>query len=102
MGGSIRFVKINGIILHNFLEFSLNNNHDIVFKSYSYIEIFDKFSKKQLEFNIGDQKLRFNSVAEFEFVLEGRTSILTEKIIEMMEYEPGHLADELKMNSVQS
>ena len=43
----------------------------------------DKFFKKPLELKIGDQTLRFNSVTDVAFCLEGRTSISSSKLSEL-------------------
>ncbi len=55
----------------------------------------DKIFKDQFILNIGEQKLKFNSIAEIEFCLDGRTSMLTEKIMEMMDFTPERLKEEI-------
>ena len=52
----------------------------------------NKFFSKPIELTIGEQDLKFNSLADFEFSLAGRTSVPSKKITGMVKFS----LDELK------
>jgi FHA domain-containing protein len=52
----------------------------------------NKFFAKPIEITIGEQILKFSSLADFEFSLAGRTSVPSKKIISMVKFS----LDELK------
>jgi hypothetical protein len=56
----------------------------------------NKFFTKPLELKIGDQTLKFSSVADFEFALAGRTAVPSKKITEMVKFSPDQLKKEAK------
>jgi len=52
----------------------------------------NKFFAKPIEITVGEQSLKFNSLADFEFSLAGRTSVPSKKITGMVKFS----LDELK------
>ncbi len=52
----------------------------------------NKFFAKPIEITIGEQTLKFSSLADFEFCVAGRTSVPSKKIINMVKFS----LDELK------
>ena len=56
----------------------------------------NKFFTKPLEIKIGEQTLKFNSVADFDFCMTGRTSVPSRKIIEMVKFTTDQLKTEAR------
>jgi hypothetical protein len=54
--------------------------------------MFDKIFYKPMEFTVGEQTLKFGSLADFEFCLAGRTCVPARKITQMVKFS----LDELK------
>ena len=57
----------------------------------------NKFFAKPIEITVGEQSLKFNSLADFEFSLAGRTSVPSKKITGMVKFS----TDELKKEDPQ-
>jgi len=55
------------------------------------------FFAKPIEITIGEQELKFNSLADFEFSLAGRTSVPSKKITNMVKFSLDELKKEAKM-----
>jgi len=58
-----------------------------------------KLLNKSLEFDFDAKKLKFNSINEVEFGLDGRTSVSTDKTMELMQYSRDQLDKESKKTS---
>ena len=56
----------------------------------------NKFFAKPVELKIGEQTLKFNSVADFDFSMTGRTSVPSKKIIEMVKFTTDQLKGEAR------
>ena len=56
----------------------------------------NKFFAKPIEITIGEQELKFNSLADYEFSLAGRTSVPSKKIISMVKFSVDELKKEAK------
>ncbi len=56
----------------------------------------NKFFAKPIEITIGEQTLKFSSLADFEFSLAGRTSVPSKKIISMVKFSISELKKEAK------
>ncbi len=56
----------------------------------------NKFFAKPIEVNIGEQSLKFSSLADFEFALAGRTSVPSKKITGMVKFSLDELKKEAK------
>jgi len=56
----------------------------------------NKFFAKPIELKIGEQTLKFNSVADFDFSMTGRTSVPSKKIIEMVKFTTDQLKNEAR------
>lgn len=56
----------------------------------------NKFFAKPVELKIGEQTLKFNSVADFDFSMTGRTSVPSKKIIEMVKFTTDQLKNEAR------
>ena len=56
----------------------------------------NKFFAKPIELKIGEQTLKFNSVADFDFSMTGRTSVPSRKIIEMVKFTTDQLKSEAR------
>ena len=56
----------------------------------------NKLFSKPLEIRVGDQILKFSSVADFEFCMTGRTSVPSKKIIEMVKFSTDQLKKEAR------
>lgn len=56
----------------------------------------NKFFAKPIELKIGEQSLKFNSVADFDFSMTGRTSVPSKKIIEMVKFTTDQLKGEAR------
>jgi len=56
----------------------------------------NKFFAKPIEINIGEQSLKFSSLADFEFALAGRTSVPSKKITGMVKFSLDELKKEAK------
>ncbi|MFT5131986.1 MAG: hypothetical protein ACI9SC_000449, partial [Gammaproteobacteria bacterium] len=56
----------------------------------------NKLFSKPLELQIGEQILKFNSVADFEFAVAGRISVPSKKITEMVKFSPDQLQKEAR------
>lgn len=56
----------------------------------------NKFFAKPIELNIGEQPLKFSSLADFEFALAGRTSVPSKKITSMVKFSTDELKKEAK------
>ena len=56
----------------------------------------NKFFAKPIELKIGEQTLKFNSVADFDFSMTGRTSVPSKKIIEMVKFTTDQLKGEAR------
>lgn len=56
----------------------------------------NKFFTKPLELKIGEQTLKFSSVADFEFSVAGRVAVPSRKITEMVKFSPDQLKKEAK------
>ena len=54
----------------------------------------NKFFSKPVELNVGDKTLRFCSIPDFEFCLNGRTSVPSKKISEMVKLSTKKLKNE--------
>ena len=54
------------------------------------------FAKKSIEITVGEQTLKFSSIADFEFCLAGRTSVTSGKTIEMAKFSPDELKKEAR------
>jgi len=55
------------------------------------------FFAKPIEITIGEQELKFNSLADYEFSLAGRTSVPSKKITNMVKFSLDELKKEAKM-----
>ena len=56
----------------------------------------NKFFAKPLELQVGDQLLKFSSVADFEFAVSGRVAVPSKKITEMVKFSPDQLQKEAR------
>lgn len=56
----------------------------------------NKFFAKPLEIKVGEQTLKFSSVADFDFCMTGRTSVPSKKIIEMVKFTTDQLKTEAR------
>ena len=56
----------------------------------------NKFFAKPIEITVGEQELKFNSLADFEFSLAGRTSVPSKKITSMVKFSLEELKKEAK------
>ncbi len=56
----------------------------------------DNFFNKPLELQVGEQTLKFSSVADFEFAVSGRVSVPSRKITEMVKFTPEQLQKEAR------
>ena len=56
----------------------------------------NKFFTRPLELTIGDQTLKFSSIADFEFCMNGRTSVPSKKITQMVKFTPDQLKEEAR------
>lgn len=56
----------------------------------------NKLFAKPIELQVGDQPLKFSSIADFEFCLSGRTSVPSRKITEMVKFSPDQLKKEAR------
>lgn len=56
----------------------------------------NKFFAKPIEITVGDQALKFSSLADFEFGLAGRTSVPSKKITSMVKFSVDELKKEAK------
>ena len=56
----------------------------------------NKFFAKPLELQVGDQQLKFSSVADFEFAVSGRVAVPSKKITEMVKFSPDQLQKEAR------
>ena len=56
----------------------------------------NKFFAKPIELKIGEQPLKFSSIADFDFCLSGRTSVPSRKITEMVKFTPEQLKKEAR------
>ena len=56
----------------------------------------NKFFAKPVELKIGEQTLKFNSLADFDFSMSGRTSVPSKKIIEMVKFTTDQLKGEAR------
>ena len=56
----------------------------------------NKFFAKPIEITVGEQELKFNSLADFEFSLAGRTSVPSKKITGMVKFSLDELKKEAK------
>jgi hypothetical protein len=56
----------------------------------------NKFFAKPIEINVGEQSLKFSSLADFEFALAGRTSVPSKKITSMVKFSIDELRKEAK------
>jgi len=56
----------------------------------------NKFFAKPIEITIGEQSLKFSSLADFEFALAGRTSVPSKKITGMVKFSLDELKKEAK------
>jgi FHA domain len=56
----------------------------------------NKFFAKPIEFTVGEQPLKFSSLADFEFALAGRTSVPSKKITSMVKFSVDELRKEAK------
>jgi hypothetical protein len=56
----------------------------------------NKFFAKPIEITIGEQSLKFSSLADFEFSLAGRTSVPSKKITSMVKFSVDELKKEAK------
>ena len=57
----------------------------------------NNFFAKPIEITIGEQELKFNSLADYEFSLAGRTSVPSKKITNMVKFSLDELKKEAKM-----
>ncbi|MBL1143238.1 MAG: FHA domain-containing protein [Proteobacteria bacterium] len=56
----------------------------------------NKFFAKPIEVTVGEQSLKFSSLADFEFALAGRTSVPSKKITSMVKFSIDELRKEAK------
>lgn len=56
----------------------------------------NKFFAKPIEIQIGEQLLKFCSIADFEFCMSGRTSVPSKKITDMVKFSTDQLKKEAK------
>ncbi len=56
----------------------------------------NKFFAKPIEITVGEQTLKFSSLADFEFCLAGRTSVPSRKITEMVKFSTDELKKEAR------
>ena len=56
----------------------------------------NKFFAKPIEITVGEQSLKFNSLADFEFSLAGRTSVPSKKITGMVKFSTDELKKEAR------
>lgn len=56
----------------------------------------NKFFAKPIEITVGEQSLKFSSLADFEFSLAGRTSVPSKKITSMVKFSLDELRKEAK------
>ena len=56
----------------------------------------NKFFAKPVELKVGDQTLKFSSINDFDFSMNGRTSVPSKKIIEMVKFTTDQLKNEAK------
>lgn len=56
----------------------------------------NKFFAKPVELQVGEQPLKFNSVADFEFAVSGRVAVPSKKITEMVKFSPDQLQKEAR------
>lgn len=56
----------------------------------------NKFFARPLELTIGDQTLKFSSVADFEFSMAGRSAVPSKKITDMVKFSTDQLKKEAK------
>ena len=56
----------------------------------------NKFFAKPIEITIGEQILKFNSLADFEFSLAGRTAVPSQKITNMVKFSTDELKKEAR------
>lgn len=56
----------------------------------------NKFFAKPIELQVGEQPLKFSSIADWEFCLSGRTSVPSRKITEMVKFTPEQLKKEAR------
>jgi FHA domain-containing protein len=56
----------------------------------------NKFFAKPIEITVGEQTLKFSSLADFEFALAGRTSVPSKKITSMVKFSLDELKKEAK------
>jgi hypothetical protein len=56
----------------------------------------NKIFSKPVELQVGEQALKFYSIADFEFCLSGRSSVPSRKITEMVKFTPDQLKKEAR------
>src|SRR3972149_10210244 len=58
--------------------------------------MFDIFLSKLIEVKIGDQTLKFSTIADFEFCMAGRTSVPSSKITDLVKFSTDQLKKEAR------
>jgi hypothetical protein len=58
--------------------------------------MFDKFLNRPVELKVGEQTLRFSSIADFEFCMAGRTAIPSVKISDLVKFSTDQLKKEAR------
>ncbi len=56
----------------------------------------NNFFAKPVEIQVGEQQLKFSSIADFEFCMSGRTAVPSKKIIDMVKFSTDQLKKEAK------